>query len=76
MNFRWLYRAGLLIFVCVVSLAAVQGPEPRVALGSLRAYWHVFIAYAVGWVLILGWILSIGRRLAKVETRLSAPSQQ
>ncbi len=32
-----------------------------------RAYWHVFAAYAVGWILVLGWVISIARRLAGVE---------
>ena len=32
-----------------------------------RAYWHVFAAYAVGWIMVLGWVISIGRRLVGVE---------
>jgi CcmD family protein len=35
-----------------------------------RAYWHVFIAYALVWVLVLGWLFSIVRRLRRVEERL------
>lgn len=37
---------------------------------SLRPYWHVFIAYAVTIVLVLGWVVSISRRLKDVEERL------
>ena len=35
-----------------------------------RAYWHVFTAYAVVWLLVLGWVISIVRRLRRVEERL------
>ncbi len=35
-----------------------------------RAYWHVFIAYALVWILVAGWVISIARRLARVEKRL------
>lgn len=35
-----------------------------------RGYWHVFIAYAAAWVLVFGWTVAIGRRLARVERRL------
>lgn len=35
-----------------------------------RPYWHVFIAYAIAWILIFGWIVSIARRLGKVEKSL------
>ena len=35
-----------------------------------RGYWHVFAAYAVVWILVLGWVISIVRRLRRVEERL------
>ena len=35
-----------------------------------RPYWHVFAAYAIVWLLILGWVISIVRRLRRVEERL------
>ena len=35
-----------------------------------RGYWHVFAAYALVWVLVAGWVISIARRLARVERRL------
>jgi CcmD family protein len=44
-----------------------QGP-PR----TLRAFWHVFIAYAITIVLLFGYAVSIGMRLAAVERRLTA----
>jgi CcmD family protein len=37
---------------------------------EMRHFWHVFIAYALAWVLIGGWLFSIVRRLRKVEERL------
>lgn len=38
---------------------------------SFRPFWHVFVAYAIAWVLVLGWLISIARRLGRVEERLS-----
>ncbi len=35
-----------------------------------RAYWHVFAAYAIVWLLVFGWVISIVRRLRRVEERL------
>jgi CcmD family protein len=35
-----------------------------------RPYWHVFAAYAIAWVLVFGWAVSIARRLRRVEERL------
>lgn len=37
-----------------------------------RAYWHVFLAYAIALLLVLGWIVSIARRLRRVEDRLQS----
>ena len=37
-----------------------------------RPYWHVFIAYAIALGLILAWVVSIARRLRRVETRLQS----
>ena len=42
------------------------------SVGGLRAYWHVFIAYTIAIVLVLGWVVSIGRRLREVEQRLDS----
>ncbi len=35
-----------------------------------RAYWHVFAGYAIVWLLFFGWLISIFRRLRRVEERL------
>ncbi len=44
--------------------APVQPPR------TLRAYWHVFIAFAVTWVLLFGYALSLGRRWARLEREI------
>ena len=35
-----------------------------------RPYWHVFIAYALLWIILGGWLFHIVRRLKQVEERL------
>jgi CcmD family protein len=46
-------------------------PDPETIAGqNLRGYTHVFMAYAIAWVLILGWVISIARRLGRVEKAL------
>ncbi len=54
--------------------AAAQTPAGSLASQNLRPYVHVFIAYAVVIALILGWVVSIGRRLSDVERKLSDES--
>lgn len=55
--------------------AAQQGQFAPTPLGNvqsrtLRSYWHLFIAYAVTWVLVFGYALSIGRRFGKLEAEV------
>jgi CcmD family protein len=50
------------------ALLAAQSSTNQI--GGMRAYWHVFIAYAIAIVLVLGWVVSIGRRLKDIEERL------
>jgi len=50
------------------SLAAQATELGQQTLG--RPYWHVFIAYAVVWAFVGGWVISIARRLTRVERRL------
>jgi CcmD family protein len=64
--------ASLLILLPEVALGQESGlPDPQ-ALGrqSLRGYSHMFAAYALAWLLIGGWIVSIARRLARLEKAL------
>lgn len=59
-----------LLLAVASSPVAAQATSAN-AIGGLRAYWHVFIAYAVVIVLVLGWVISIARRLKDVEQRLA-----
>jgi CcmD family protein len=36
----------------------------------MRAYWHVFIAFAATWLLLFGYALSVGRRFGRLESEL------
>lgn len=70
-------RARSLVAALAALMALLPSPDPVAAqatdLASQtlgRGYWHVFIAYAVAWALVLGWTVAIGRRLARVERRL------
>lgn len=70
-------RLVVLALLAVVVAFAAAGPEPLLAqnadLGQQRLgrpYRFVFLAYAIGWVLILGWIVSIARRLRSLERKI------
>ncbi len=68
-----LFAALALLAVATAPAWAQQAtglPSSGIAQQSLRPYWHVFIAYAVTIVLVLGWVVSISRRLKDVEERL------
>ena len=62
----------MLLVVAGVATAQETAFPQASALGqqSLKPFWHVFIAYAIGVVLILGWVVSIARRLSALERRL------
>ena len=67
--------AALLLALAALSLpslasAAAQTDAATLGAQSLRPYWHVFVAYALAWLLIFGWVVSIARRLARIERRL------
>lgn len=42
-------------------------PERAAPPRTLRAYWHVFIAFAVTWILLFGYALSLGRRFGRLD---------
>lgn len=72
-------RRHLVVLAALAALAVVflAAPGSAVAqsadLGAQRLgrpYLFVFLAYAVGWALILGWIVSIARRLRSLERRI------
>jgi len=59
---------ALVCFLTPDALAAQSADLGAQRLG--RPYLFVFVAYAVGWALILGWIISIARRLRSLESRI------
>ena len=68
---RW--TTALVLWVLLLQASPVWA-QAGTALGQQtlgRAYWHVFAAYAVLWLLVLGWVISIVRRLRRVEERLA-----
>ncbi len=72
---RYMCFAGGVVPLLAVLLLGPEGlvaQEPgaigRQTLG--RPYVHVFVAYVIAWILIFGWLVSVGRRLRRVEERL------
>ncbi|HEX8275847.1 MAG TPA: CcmD family protein [Longimicrobiaceae bacterium] len=39
---------------------------------TLREYTHVFVAFALAWILLFGYVVSLGRRWSAVERELAA----
>lgn len=62
--------AAFTLAVVSLPLAAQNFPGSAVGEQNLRAYHFVFLAYAIAWLLVFGWIVSVGRRLARLEKRL------
>ena len=58
------------LFIIFASTASAQVEPGALAQQSLRAYWHVFIAYAIAWALIFGWVVSLARRLGRAAREL------
>jgi len=55
----------VLMMACPDALTAqapASGPPTQ-----MRHFWHVFAAFAIAWLLIFGWAVSIARRLARLE---------
>jgi CcmD family protein len=73
-SFLRLSAPVLVLLLTAGWLSAQTAAEASGAAGlasqSLRPYWHVFIAYAIVIVMVLGWVISIARRLARLESRL------
>jgi CcmD family protein len=56
---------------------SVEGAAPSSALPprytpprTLRAYWHLFVAFAVAWVLLFGYTVALARRWGRLEREL------
>jgi CcmD family protein len=63
----------LVLAVLLPGFAEAQSGLPdanALASQNLRGYNHMFIAYFIAWALILGWVVSIARRLGRVERAL------
>ena len=58
-----------LFLVSPIALNA-QSMGAAIANQNLRGYTHMFIAYAIAWILVIGWVISIARRLGRVERAL------
>ncbi len=57
-----------------LSVAAAPSGLPLTAAPprTLRAYWHVFIAFAVAWVLLFGYVVTLARRFRRLEEQVAA----
>jgi CcmD family protein len=67
--------AGAVVLLSLVALLVpvalwAQTDSQALSAQSLRGYRHVFIAYAVAWLLVFGWLFSVARRLARIERSL------
>jgi CcmD family protein len=62
--------AALVIFLPHAGFAQGVADPDALANQSLRGYTHMFIAYAIAWAVVVGWVISIARRLARVEKAL------
>ena len=51
------------------ALPGEQAPAPP---RTLRAYWHVFIAFALAWLFLFGYALSLGRRFRRLENEIDS----
>ena len=58
-----------LLFSGVLSPEAL-GAQVTTAPRQMRHFWHVFIAYGIGWGVLLAWLVSILRRVRRIEERL------
>ena len=70
-SIKWI-AIVVLVAVAPGVLQAQSGlPDPEALAGqNLRGYTHMFIAYSIAWAIILGWVISIARRLGRVEKAL------
>ncbi len=68
----FLLALTLLVAFLPEAVQAQSGlPDPNVlASQNLRGYTHMFIAYFIAWGLIFGWVVSIARRMGRVEQAL------
>ncbi len=75
-RFRRALAATLVLLVALfVASATPDGLSAQATAEAgareMRHFWHVFVAYAAAWILILGWVWSIVRCLRRVEDKLN-----
>jgi hypothetical protein len=63
----WALALGALALLLAPGVLEAQAPAPR-----MRDFWHVFIAYALAWAILFGWVVAIFRRLGRVKEKLDA----
>lgn len=69
----WVAPALMMLLVAAPALAQETAlPGSGLAGQSLRPYAFVFIAYAIAWVFVLGWVISVARRMSGLARRLDA----
>ena len=66
-------RPGIVLPSALAALLTSAAPAVAqvgtevLAQQSLRPYWYVFIAYALAWLLLMGWLFSMVRRMRGLE---------
>lgn len=58
---------GLLVLLALAEPAAALQSAPG---RGMRDFWHVFVAYGIAWLLLMGWMVATFRRLGRVEKQL------
>jgi len=68
---RWGVPALTLLALAALPAVAQEAmPGGGLSGQSMRPYRFVFYAYALAWIFVLGWIVSVARRMARLDRRL------
>ncbi len=70
-NATKLLMISAFLLLVLPQLSWAQGMSEVIAGQNLRGYTHMFIAYAIAWLVVVGWIISIARRLGRLEKELN-----
>ena len=69
-RFAFATLAAALLSLSPAPPLAAQDAPPAAASAqarTMRAYWHVFAAFTIAWLLLFGYVVSIGRRFRTLE---------
>ena len=69
-TFTFAVVVALVFLLPEAGFSQGMGDAGAIANQNLRGYTHMFIAYAIAWALVVGWVVSIARRLGRVEKAL------